>query len=80
MTWYYWVLTWWIGLSLLVSACFLVLGLLALRRAARKSIRPTMAPSSVLTRLGGEKRFDEKRKFKRFKGKRGGILCFYEIQ
>ena len=56
MTWYYWVLTWWIGLSLLVSACFLVLGLLALRRAARKSIRPTMAPSSVLTRLGGEKK------------------------
>ncbi len=35
MTWYYWVLAWWIGLSLLVSACFLVLGLLALRRPGK---------------------------------------------
>jgi hypothetical protein len=76
MTWYYWVLTWWIGLSLLVSACFLVLGLLALRRAARKSIRPTMAPSPVLTRPGGEKRVDEKRKFKRFKGKEAAFSVF----
>ncbi|MGO9415529.1 MAG: PilZ domain-containing protein [Syntrophobacteraceae bacterium] len=63
MTWYYWVLTCWIGLNMLMISWFLVLGLLDSKRAS--------APSLVPAWLGGEKRVDEKRKFTRFKGKEG---------
>jgi len=68
MTWYYWVLTCWIGLNMLVISWFLVIGLLDSKRAA--------ALSPVLTWPGGEERVDEKRKFTRFKGKEGAFAAF----
>jgi len=68
MTWYYWVLTCWISLNMLMISWFLVLGLLDSKRAS--------APSPVPTWLGGEKRVDEKRKFTRFKGKEGAFAAF----
>ncbi len=68
MTWFYWVLACWIGLNMLMISWFLVLGLLDSKRAA--------APSPVPTRLGGEKRVDEKRQFTRFKAKEGAFAAF----
>ncbi len=76
MTWYCWVLTCWIGLNMLVFPWFWVLGLLDSRRAAWKSVRPIMVPAPVPARLDGEKKFDDKRKFTRFKGKERAFAAF----
>jgi hypothetical protein len=76
MTWYYWVLTCWIGLNMLMIPWFWALGLLVSKRAGCNSIRPIRAPSPVSTRLGGEKTLEEKRKSKRFKGKDGAFAAF----
>jgi hypothetical protein len=48
MKWYYWVLTCWIGLNVLLIAWLWVRRLLISRRAASKSIQPIMTPSSVV--------------------------------
>jgi len=76
MTWYYWVLTCWIGLNMLMIPWFWALGLLVSKRAGCNSIRPIRAPSPVLTRMGGEKMFEERRKSKRFESKDGAFAAF----
>jgi len=47
-----------------------------LEQATRKSTPSIMARSSVLTWLGEKKMFEEKRKFKRFKGKEAAFSVF----
>ena len=47
-----------------------------LEQATRKSTPSIMARSSVLTWLGEKKMFEEKRKFKRFKGKEAAFSAF----